>query len=177
MPSTVGLFHRAVMQSSLGGALCVSMEQSTLLTEEVLRELAVRDVKAIHDAPVDRLVEVELLLGSRHARRAAARSDGAVRPCFVGNYIFSPTIDDVNLCDPRKSSAALVDVPLLIGTTADETLFASCERGDMGKESLVGELTSILGRYAGQIVSEYRGIRHNPAARELLIAITTDQQV
>jgi len=95
MPSSKGLFERAVMQSGAGNP--ITMERVERIRGELEREVGGR---SLHDVPVDELVDAQLRVEAAHA----------------GGMVFVPAIDG----DVVVDGAPHHDVPLVLGTNVDE---------------------------------------------------------
>ena len=106
MPSTEGLFRRAIVQS--GPPNAVSMEKAEGITAKLLAELGVTSVAALRELPQQTLLDAQAKLV------AERRSEGL--PLL-------PVVDEVTIpLAPQRAIAAGVarDIELLIGTNRDE---------------------------------------------------------
>ncbi len=111
LPETQGLFHRAVLQSTPASLPPHSSAQATAHAQSICDLLGVPS-SALHDLPVERLIQGQMLL----ARSLATFAD-ATPPLL-------PVIED--LADPSDfiqaaaTAAAARNVTLIIGTTREE---------------------------------------------------------
>lgn len=148
MPAAKGLFHKAIVQSG-PGVRAIEPADAGKITAEVLRRLGLspRDIGKLATLPTAQL-----------ARILAIKGNDA-----MGQLRLGPVVDGRNLpghpFDPA-APAISADVPLLIGSTADETttIFGA---GDptlfsLGWDDLAPRLTPFLGPLAGDVVREYR---------------------
>ncbi|HSW57191.1 MAG TPA: carboxylesterase/lipase family protein [Dehalococcoidales bacterium] len=118
MPEARGLFHKAIMQSSIHRF--IPLTDAVDYTSLVLQELGIRpdDKKALLNCPLVNLLVVQSKLHSGRKRRS---------------YTIAPVIDGVNLpVHPLVSfqSGQDMDIPLLAGTNLEETRLFQALRPD-----------------------------------------------
>jgi para-nitrobenzyl esterase len=166
MPSAKGLFHRAIAES--GAALTgVSRSDASASTETILARLNVKpsDVDRLQSMPVAQLLA---------ATSAGGRGGGAplrLSPVVDGTLLprdpFSPNAPDLS-----------ADVPLLIGSTATEVLFAQAPPpeplGDAGLRERVKQTLRIDDASADRLIAIYRNGRPMATNGDLSAIIATD---
>jgi len=108
MPSAEGLFHKAIAQSGAGGT-AREAAYATAVSEKLLASAGVTGVSELVD-----LTTAELL----------AAQDLLIEDAFLSDLLFGTVVDGTVVPEPpihaiAKGSA--YDVPLLTGTTKDET--------------------------------------------------------
>jgi para-nitrobenzyl esterase len=174
MPSAVGLFHRAIIQSGAVVRLR-SQDRALALTQLVCQHLgsAGASIAALQAVPV-----ADLLAAIEPSVKALGPSP---TPLF-DRYPFGPVMDgDIVPVHPFDPTAADIQpgVPLIIGDMKDETanFLAPVEKvwdRSLTHEEMVQRVAAIAGAHADQVVDLYLGLypEMNPAER--LIAITTD---
>ena len=132
MPSARGLFRKAILQSTYDPPM--DPENASERTRRLLGELGDADIRTV---PVDELLEAQ-------ARAAVAAMAGAPGGALAGT---GPVVDgDVLPRLPLDTIAAgeAADVPLLIGTTADEfRLFAAMMGADLDDAALRERLAGL----------------------------------
>jgi para-nitrobenzyl esterase len=177
MPSARGLFHRAVVQSGIflngPGELLQSSERAAEITERVL--MAAGGVRALLDAPVERLIEIQRRIEQDH------------RPGSGGLMPFAPVADGAVIPDHPRALALrgeLADVPFIIGSNSDEaTLFQWASNPEFrkhgrswepGEDWLRAALQGYTGGNAQEILRVYRAHRRNATNAELYFAIASD---
>ncbi len=164
MPAAGGLFHRAVAQSCSGSLRVAEPDEGHRMAFGLARQLGLSRA----DGPALQAVPMERMVG------ALAGTTRSFRPVLDGRTLVRHPFDP---SAPTMSS----DVPLLIGTAADEsTLFLAA---DMRNFSLdLGQVRRRLTRFLGvgpahtdRILEAYRGDRATASPSDLLAAVTTDQ--
>ncbi|MBO9580469.1 MAG: carboxylesterase/lipase family protein [Sphingobium sp.] len=166
MPAAKGLFHKAIVQSG-PGVRAIEPADAGKITAEVLRrlELTSRDIGKLATLPTAQL-----------ARILAIKGNDA-----MGQLRLGPVVDGHNLprhpFDPTAPTLS-ADVPLLIGSTADETttIFGA---GDATLFSLAWgdlepRLRPFLGPLAADVVREYRAQSPDASPSRLYSAIMAD---
>jgi para-nitrobenzyl esterase len=110
MPSARGLFHKAILESSIRQAVR-PLVTAVKVSEELLRVLDLKsvDVEQLLTIPAEKLLAVQQELGIRFSRR---------------QDLASPVIDDRIL--PQSPQAALesgtaLNIPVIMGTNLEET--------------------------------------------------------
>jgi para-nitrobenzyl esterase len=108
LPGAKGLFHKAILQSGAASSV-MTAAQGEAVFEELCEVLGTPlDVAALQALPLERLVDAQVVLTERHARRGLLFG-----PCVDGDVLPRAPLDAVG-----GGSAA--DVPLLVGTNLDE---------------------------------------------------------
>lgn len=171
MPSAVGLFHRAAVQSGAGMAF-QTREQATERAASFLAELDLggHDVSDLQDVPVDRLLAAQAAV--------VTRAGGTV----TDGLGFSPFVDGETIpSDPGVAVAAgaSATVPLLIGTTRHEhTRFLIVGDPDfaaLDEATVLDRFEKAFGSRGGQMMGEYRRVNPGALPRDLLAMACTDR--
>lgn len=171
MPSAVGLFHKAIIQS--GAAVRHrTRERALKLTDLVLKDLGV-GVGGLRDLSVARLLA---------AIKPAEQALGASPYRLFDRYPFGPVVDgDVLPAQPFDPVAPSImrDIPLLIGDMKDET--ASFLAPDdlvwhrtLSEDQMVDRVRAIAGADTDRVVALYRRLYPDASPADRLIATTTD---
>lgn len=171
VPEARGLFHKAILQS--GAA-------STLTTPAAATRVAERFLAQLGDVPPARLRELEVaeLL---EAQRALALQGNAIDTGLP----FQPVVDGVVVpAQPLRAVEAgdLADVPVLVGTTAEEMklfLVLAGATGELSEQRLEQRIDAVLARdgrlAAGVAVKTYRQrLGADASARDVWSAFLTD---
>ncbi|MEO7233902.1 MAG: carboxylesterase family protein, partial [Lapillicoccus sp.] len=163
MPAAHGLFHRAVAQSCSGSLRVAEPDEGQRMADGLARQLGLSSANgvALQAVPVERIVG------------ALAGTTRSFRPVIDGRNL------DQHPFDPSAPTMSS-DVPLLIGTTANETtLFLAADMRNFGLD--LGEVRRRLGRFLGvgpgdtdRILEAYRADRPTASPSDLLVAVTTD---
>ncbi len=172
MPSSIGLFHRAIIQS--GAAIRHRTRDRALkLTELVLKELGVRTVAQLRTLPVPHLLA---------AIKPAERALGASPHRLFDRYPFGPVVDgDVLPRHPFDPDAPDIhrNIPLLIGDMKDE--MASFLAPDdlvwnrtLTEDQMIERVRAIAGVDTDRVVAAYRRLYPDASPADRLIATTTD---
>ena len=174
MPSAMGLFHKAIIQS--GAAIRHRTKERALkLTELVVKELGIATdvIASLRAVPVARLLA---------AIKPAERVLGASDHRLFDRYPFGPVVDgDVLPNQPFDPEAPDImgDIPLLIGDMKDET--ASFLAPDdlvwnrtLSEEQMIERVAAIAGTYTDRVVDTYRRQYPGASPADRLIATTTD---
>lgn len=166
MPAAEGLFHKAIVQS---GALptCVPKDHATAAAERLLAELGLKsgDEAGLASCPTERMLAAfGKLLASPQGQAFGPVVDGATLPEHPFAASASPTC---------------AQVPLLIGTMADETrVLAAPGDFDLDWNSLPVRLGAVLAGAPATLVSDviarYRAARPAATAPDVLFAVTRD---
>lgn len=163
LPSAEGLFHRAIVQSSV----TVHAVEADAATEEAERLLAHLGIKPseLQELPADELT----------AAVTALPSDGS-----GGNFRYAPVVDGdyfpVHPFDPVPAPTA-VNVPLLLGTNKDENalfLAGDPRRRRLEEHELLERLDPLLGDRRDEILAVYREHRPDDTPWDLLVGITSE---
>ena len=166
MPVARGLFHRAVAQSCSGSLRVAEPDEGARIAHELARRLGVSATSgvALQAVPAERIVA---------ALAALAGSARFFRPVLDGRTL------DRHPFDPEAPTVSS-DVPLLVGTTANETtLFLAADMRNFGLD--LGEVRRRLARFlevgpseVDRILDVYRTDRPTASPSDLLAAVTTD---
>jgi para-nitrobenzyl esterase len=162
MPAAKGLFHKAVIQSGPGLTM-VAKDSAAKHAERTLAKLGV--------APAD--VRKLLELDPRTIIAAATSSMGP------GGRALSPVVDGRSLPrDPFEPDAPATarDVPLMIGTTKDEsTLFLSPDPlfGTMTEEQARQKAVAMMGAKGAAGIDVFKRLRPNDAPTYWLTSLMT----
>jgi para-nitrobenzyl esterase len=166
MPAAKGLFHKAIVQSG-PGVRAIEPADASKITAEVLRRLGLtpRDLGKLATLPTAQL-----------ARILAIKGNDA-----MGQLRLGPVVDGHNLpghpFDPA-APALSADVPLLIGSTTDETttIFGAGDPTlfNLAWGDLTPRLTPFLGPLAADVVREYRAQSPDAAPSGLYSLIMAD---
>jgi para-nitrobenzyl esterase len=177
MPAAKGLFHRAIVES--GHCLKVrTIEEATRTAQEFLDVLGVNpnNLNALHEMRASKIYAAWMaIVPGLHWTMGKLQpfpvADGKVLP----THPFHPV-----------AAATASDVPLLIGTNKDETIFQLYKEPQFGKysdEEMRKSITDIpMGIWGENIpatrveglVETYRRTRPGATPHDLLIAITSD---
>jgi para-nitrobenzyl esterase len=160
MPSAKGLFHRAIIQS--GAQLStLSAEEGTAVATTTMEKLGLSSSQL---AELQRVAWADLLATS------------------PGVFGFMPVVDgDVLPLQPIESivSGAVADVPVIVGTTRDEsafTLMFSAKLRELDDPSMRAYLRYELGEdLAAHLVPAYEQSRSGISAEGLMVAALTDR--
>jgi len=176
MPSSRGLFHRAVIQS--GSMLRVADPADTAkLAAAVLDELNISrsDIARLHDIPTDTLLNGALAA----QRKAFPRPPGPPDFRHISRLLgWAPVVDGkvipAQIFDPA-APAVSADVPLLVGTVLNEfvTGIGNPEAFDMTKEQLVERVKAVHGDKTAEIIDAFRTSYPNAKPFSLYSVIMT----
>jgi para-nitrobenzyl esterase len=171
MPAAKGLFHKAIVQSATLRGSSRARQRQRQVALAFLTQLGLQPshMDALHNTSAARLLRAGKAV-------EAARAAGA-----VDMGIFVPTVDGTSLLEhPFETAAPAIsaDVPLLIGTNADEmTLLLDRSFGSLELQDLSSALqrwAAIDGPTADNLISCYRDMLPAASARDLLVALATD---
>jgi para-nitrobenzyl esterase len=171
MPPARGLFHRAIVQSG-PGLRGIEPAAATAAAEEVLATLGIapNKVDALLELPLDRLLEVQSVVG------ASAGGSGPVGGRRA--YPFAPVVDGGALpqhpFDPAASPLA-AEVPLIIGTNKDEatTFLLMRPNFESTTQPEIEELaTSMFGDGARDVLDLYARTQPDETPVELLVSLS-----
>ncbi len=178
-PAARGLFHRAVVQSGSGAAVC-SREDAALVAEQVAAALGVPATAEAFAA-----LNPEAVVAAQSTVTLAFQADPdprrwgqSVLTGGMGIMCFMPVVDgeivpDIPLARIAAGSAA--GKPLLIGTTRDEFRLFLVPTGIAG--GLTHDALPLLGAGYGwpaDIVATYTANRPQASAGDIACAILTD---
>jgi para-nitrobenzyl esterase len=166
MPSAEGLFHRAIVQSSVM-LQATDPGRATEFARRLIREagLAEGDVAGLQAMPFDALTEVYERLQKAENFQCAPTID----PTYFPDHPHDPETD-------RVAPSAL-GVPLMIGTNKDEmALFFGRhpKRRKMTEAELHEELQKSLGDHWEEILSVYRAQRPDDTPWDLFVGVSSE---
>jgi len=166
MPSARGLFHRAIAQS--GAALsAVSRADANATTETILARLNLKatEIDRLHTLPAAQLLGA--ISGSGRGGQAPVRLAPVVDGMLLSRDPFSPGAPELS-----------ADIPLLIGSTATEVLFAQPPPpeplDDAGLRSRVAQALRVDDAAADRVIAIYRKGRPKATNGDLSAIIATD---
>ena len=169
LPSAQGLFHKAIVQSG-PGLRGVTGNAATAVAEQLLAAVGLKrhEARKLQHVPAEQLIAALATLPEAGPGRAGAM---ALRPVVEGRYLPAHPFDPV-------AAPSAANVPLIIGTNRDEqALFAGLnpERDVRDETALDAALRPMLGERMDQLLATYRRTRPGASARELFIAISSDE--
>lgn len=184
LPDASGLFHRAIMQSGVGGNSLLSWEHTLRVASDFMHEAGAASVTGLLDMPIERLLAAYVNLSATALRSAGDSRAESVRRHFQEPLIMGPSLTGVLETDIARglaTGAAKADIPVLIGTVADETTLlvpadsmSLFQHGLHDDKVLKTGLTPMLGPHANDIVDSYRNRLPDATVEDLRIIITTD---
>jgi para-nitrobenzyl esterase len=155
MPSAKGLFHRAVVESGTAHLRVANADDAAHMAAAVIGglDLTKSTIVKIHELPVDQIIEAGV-----HSQRAATESGmnfGYRDAAGFLDLAWVPAVDGKVL--PRQpwgptAPPDSADVPLLVGTTLNET-YNSIQMGDATLEAMT--MAEVRKRFSGQL-NNYR---------------------
>ena len=174
MPSAVGLFHRAIVQS--GATIRLRKPERALrLTDAVLKELGIAGTNArkLHDLSIAQM---------QAAIEPAVKAIGPTRWPFFDRYPFGPTVEgDILPTHPFDPEAPAIStkIPLIVGDTKDEAaLFLASDDKVWNRTMTEGEMrarvANVAGAHTDRVVDIYRRLYPGVSPAERLIATLTD---
>jgi para-nitrobenzyl esterase len=138
MPTSRGLFERAIMQSGAGWP--ITRERAERMADELARECSTT-LEGLRDIPVDDLVEAQTRVEALH-----------------GGMVFAPCLDG----EVVTADAPRMAVPLMIGSNVDEVrlmAFGDPKRADIADEQLRKRLSRSLGDSVDGVIDAVRAAR------------------
>lgn len=170
MPSAVGLFHRAVIESGPPFQF-PDPDQADATTGKVLEHLGLSDPSALLDLPAPALLDVQVALGA-----GGGPSEGGMS--------FAPTTGTAAVPDwpgPSVRAGMSRDVPLLIGTNEHEAYFIAIAdprlRGDapdIDHADLLHRLEPGVDGDLEALVAHYREAHPEHSRFETLLTIESE---
>ncbi len=166
MPSAVGLFHRAIVQSGPGVNM-TPRDRATRNAEQLLKELGVsaKDKDRLHSLTAAQIIEANAKINSNPLQGWAPVVDGHVLP----NHPFDPV-----------APAISAHIPLMIGTNKDEaTLFLlpDPEVRTLDEAGLLARVQDFVGESANTLIAAYRRVDPQGSPRDILLAIASDRMM
>jgi len=170
MPSTEGLFRRAILQSAPLGLQPASADKSARVAAKLLEALgiATKDAARLREVPAERMIAAQLEVMKAERRFAETEPpfvpavDGALIP---GDYM--PVL--------ARGPASKVDI--MIGTTREESaaFFAfDPEARAAERAKIEARATALLGPSAGAYLDEFARLRPGATPFALLIDMMSD---
>jgi para-nitrobenzyl esterase len=169
MPAARGLFHRAIVQSSVT-LRAVERDRARSAAERLLDKLGIGkdELHKLQALPHEQLTEA---IGVQ-AGDGAARGGFNFAPVMDGNYM------PVHPFDPVACPTS-VDVPLMLGTNKDEmALFMARDprRRRLEEHELRERLEPVLGQRMDEIISVYHKNRPEATPWDLLVGINSESR-
>ena len=164
MPSAVGLFHRAIMQSGPGLRM-TGRVTATRRAENLMDALGLStsEVERLQAVPVEQIFEAHATLN----------------PNLIGGW--APVVDGHTLpghpFDPAAPTIS-ANVPLIIGTNKDEAalfLLADQTLPSLDKVGLHTRVQTVVGDAAESLIATYQRTRPQASPADIFTAISTDQ--
>ena len=174
MPSAMGLFHRAIVQS--GAAIRLrDPERAQRLTAAVLAALGLK----LGDA---RQLQALSIAQLQAAIGPATQAIGPAQFPFFDRYPFGPTVDgDLLPAHPFHQGAPAFSqhIPLIIGDTKDEAAWflASDEawwNRAVTEDQLRARVTALAGPHTDRVIDLYRRLYPGASPTDRLTATLTD---
>ncbi|KAA8883087.1 carboxylesterase/lipase family protein [Nocardia colli] len=171
-PLATGLFQRAIIQSG-NGSIASTLDDARL----VAADFAGRLDTSPETAEISALLEAERnLVLDFTLRQDPARWGQSTLTASLGLMAFLPTIDDHVLTElpvDAIAAGAARDIPLIIGTTADEFRLYTAPAGLTLTPDSLADLLSARG-LDPTVADTYAANRPNATPGDLLAAILTD---
>lgn len=178
MPSARGLFHKAIVESGPGLRM-LSRERGTYAAHRVLAQLGLqpRQVDELQKLPAEKILNA--------MDAVLARESPAIRRWDAGGFysLFAPVVDGRSLpvhpfhpVAPEQSA----DIPMLIGTAADEMhlILGGADQSlfSLNEAELHDRLRpmGIDRAEAEHLIRAYRTTRPNASASDIFFAIASD---
>jgi para-nitrobenzyl esterase len=175
MPSAKGLFHRAIVQSSVMlGATDASA--ATGFAERLMADLGLKrtELDKLQQLPHQQVSEAFVRVGAAMAGPPSNSIGLAERtllsPVMDGNYL------PLHPFEPVAAPTAAA-IPLLIGTNKDETLISMARQANAGRideDELLSRVRPALGDKTEQVLSAYRRSRPDASPWDLLVALSSE---
>ncbi|HZO74612.1 MAG TPA: carboxylesterase/lipase family protein [Ktedonobacteraceae bacterium] len=166
MPSAIGLFHRAIVQSGPGIRLTLP-ERATTNAEKLLKELG---ISAKEPEQLSSLTTEQIF-----AANARAHPDGRLG--------WAPVLDSYVLPQhPFEPAAPAISahVPLMIGTNKDEAtafFLADAELGTLDEAGLRKRVQPYAKERTDALIATYRHAYPEASYSELFLSIMSDQMM
>lgn len=166
MPSAVGLFHRAIVQSGPGLHM-VPRERATATAEKLLKELGVsaKDTNRLHSLTSAQIIAANAKINRNPLQGWAPVVDGQVLP----HHPFNPV-----------APAISAHIPLMIGTNKDEaTLFLLPDPGvrTLDEAGLHTRVQEFVGEKADALIAAYRHVSPEASPSDIFLAIASDRMM
>ncbi len=166
MPSAVGLFHRAIVQSGPGLRITLP-ERATRNAEKLLKELGIsaKETNRLRELTVTQIFEANARVNSNTLLGWAPVMDGLVLP----QHPFEPT-----------APAISAHVPLIIGTNKDEAtgfLLADPTVRTLDEAGLHARVQVFAKERTDELIAAYRRVYPQAPLGDLFTAIASDQMM
>lgn len=166
MPSAKGLFHRAIIQSSVT-LKAVDATDGTRFAEQVLHKLGLQnsEVDTLQQLPFQQITDAIGALGTA-AREDQLQAAPVVDGVYLPNHPFDPI-----------ATPLAADVPIMLGTNKDENaifLAPDPRRRRLEEHELQERLETYLGDKKDGILSVYRRTRPEATPWDLYVGITSE---
>ncbi len=165
LPSAEGLFHRAIIQSSVT-LRAVEADAATDYSGRLLAHLGIRsdELRKLQELPFQELIDATnaLSAGGGEAARHAPVVDGDYFPVHPFDPVPAPTA---------------TKVPVIVGTNKDENalfLAGDPRRRRLDEGELLERLDPLLGVRRDDILATYRMHRPDDTPWDLLVGITSE---
>jgi para-nitrobenzyl esterase len=173
MPSSRGLFHKGIIQSS-PGLRGRSAVDATEYAEELLAKLNIKanELDRLQNMPMDELIKAANLT-------LPGQLGGTLR---TGELPWTPVVEGKSLpADPFDPVAApsAADIPIIIGTNRDEAaLFVAGDhrRRRLTDEELRERLLPRFGNHTEHLISVYKKTRPEDTPWDTYIGITSESR-
>jgi para-nitrobenzyl esterase len=176
MPAARGLFHKAILESSVG-SMAKPLNEAIMVAEQFLETLGINggDSEALRSLTVEHILAIDMKL-----RATMAGPGEALRLTVTEPVVDNEIIPEVPTKAVKQGSSK--DIPLLIGTCLEEWKLFDMMQPDpekLDKAEMVKRLEFIIpAEHVPTVVEAYRqarekrGVATEPA--DLLSAIQTD---
>ncbi|MGH2508069.1 MAG: carboxylesterase/lipase family protein [Ktedonobacteraceae bacterium] len=166
MPSAVGLFHRAIVQSGPGVRM-TAREKATENAERLLKALGVsgRESSGLHKLTAAQIIEANAKVNRNPLQGWGPVVDGHVLP----HHPFDPV-----------APAISAHIPLMIGTNKDEaTLFLlpDPEVRTLDEAGLQRRVQELVGGHADALIATYRHAAPEASPSDLFLALASDRMM
>jgi len=170
MPQAAGLFHKAILQSSIGNSIR-TLDEAVALSELFLNQSGCRkNVEDLRNLSAERILELQRAISCTRSVRGTL-----VAPVIDKKYLTARPLD---LLQEGSTS----DIPLIIGTNREEyRLFVMLnpEMKNMDEAGLWKRCSGIVGeKCANRLIESYRDLlqadRPGTSACDVYTAIQTD---
>ena len=177
MPSAKGLFHKGIIQSS-PALKSMKPETATDLAKRLLDSMNIKpdEIEKIQNITPEQLLDAVMALPLTIKLRADVSSPGSLMS-------FTPVVDGHVLPEQPflpKTSSALNDVPIMIGTNRDEAaIFVAADprRRRLTEEELMERITKRFGEENAQrLIQTYQKTRPDATPWDLYIGILTEDR-
>ena len=171
MPAAKGLFHRAIIQSSVT-LHAVDADRATATAQRLLDKLGVKktELDKLQDLPREQLTAT---IGVQGGEAGAAPGAMNFAPVMEGNFIPAHPFDPV-------ACPTSIDVPVMVGTNKDEAalfMAGDVRRRRLEEHELEERLTAMFSRSKSdwrEVLAAYRKSRPGDSPWDLLVGINSE---